>query len=108
MKSIMKSEIKVEFSNKSILTDIIQKAYFGDGQMGKLSGKKNYIEVTPELDDVFHTIVRGLHNATIKITNEEIIDGSFRFIINEEDGSVKLYPISIYCVFDDSQKYSFY
>lgn len=108
MKALMKSEIKVEFNNSDVLGDLIKKAYFENGQMGKLLGKKNYIEVTPDLDDVLHTIVKGLHNATIKITNNDIVDGTFRFIIDEnENGSIKIYPINIYCVFENS-KYCFY
>ncbi len=104
----MRSEIKVEFDNKEILTDLIQKAYFEDGQMGRLSGQKNYIEVTPEVDEVLHTVVKGLNNATIRIINHDLIDGTFRFIIHEDDGSIKIYPISIFCVIDESKKYSFY
>jgi len=102
----MKSEIKIEFSNSKILETLIQKSYFKEGQLGRLSGK-DYIEVTPELDDIVHTIVKGLNNATIKITNNDIIDGTFRFIIEDKDNVIKLFPISIFCVEDD-KKYFFY
>ena len=101
----MKSELKVEYVNKDALEELIQKAYFAKGQMGKLLGQKNYIQITPE-DDVMYTIVNGLNNATIKVTNEELIEGSIRFIIDESDG-VKLYPVSIYCV-NEEERYSFY
>ena len=104
----MKSEIKVEFNNKEILNNLIQKAYFDEGQKGRLSGQKNYIELTPQMDDILHTIVKGLNNATIKITNSDIIDGSFRFIIEDIDDTIKLFPISMFCIVDENKKYSFY
>lgn len=104
----MKSEIKIEFNNTEILNNIIQKCYFEDGQMGKLLGQSNFIEITNEIDDILHTIVKGLNNATIKVTNNEIIEGSLRFIINEEDDTIKLFPISIFCVIDNNNRYSFY
>jgi len=101
----MKSELKVEYINKDALEELIQKAYFKKGQMGKLFGQKNYIQITPD-DDFMYTVVNGLNNATIKVTNEELIDGSLRFIIDESDG-VKIYPVSIYCINED-ERYSFY
>jgi hypothetical protein len=104
----MKSEIKVEFNNKEILNHLIQKAYFDEGQKGRLSGQRNFIELTPEIDDILHTIVKGLHNATIKITNQDLIDGTFRFIIEDENDTIKLFPISMFCVIDENKKYSFY
>jgi hypothetical protein len=104
----MKSEIKIEFSNKEILNQLIQKSYFENGQLGRLSGSKTYIEITPEIDDIVHTIVKGLNNATIKITNSDIIDGSFRFIVEEKNEKIKLIPISIFCIEDENNKYSFY
>lgn len=103
----MKSEIKVEFTHKKVLKDLIQKSYFKDGQKGKLAGQKNYIEVTPEFDDVLHTIIKGLNNITIKVINPEIIDGSFRFIISEEKDTIKIYPISTFCILEE-ERYSFY
>ena len=90
----MKSEIKVEFNNNEILKHLIQKAYFEEGQKGRLSGQKNYIELTPQVDDILHTIVKGLHNATIKISNQDMIDGTLRFIIEDENNTIKLFPIS--------------
>ena len=104
----MKSEIKVEFNNNEILKHLIQKAYFEEGQKGRLSGQKNYIELTPQVDDILHTIVKGLHNATIKISNQDMIDGTLRFIIEDENNTIKLFPISMFCVIDENKKYSFY
>jgi hypothetical protein len=103
----MKNEIKVEFSNKEILNNLIKKSYFEGGQMGRLLGQKNFIELTPQVDDVVHTVAKGLHNVTIRLTNSELIDGTFRIIVEDQNGSIKLIPISIFCIIDN-QKYSFY
>ena len=104
----MKNEIKVEFGNKEILENLIKKSYFEGGQMGRLLGQKNFIQLTPQVDDVVYTVAKGLHNATIKLTNSELIDGTFRFIVEDVDDSVKLIPISKFCIVDENQKYSFY
>jgi hypothetical protein len=104
----MKNEIKVEFSNKQILNDLIQKAYFENGQMGRLLGQKNWINLTPQIDDVVYTVAKGLHNATIRLTNTELIDGTFRFIVEDINDEVKLIPVSMFCIVDENQKYSFY
>jgi hypothetical protein len=104
----MRNEIKVEFSNKEILNTLIQKSYFEGGQMGRLLGQKNFIELTPQVDDVVYTVAKGLHNATIKLTNSELIDGTFRFIIEDINDEIKLIPISMFCIVDENEKYSFY
>lgn len=103
----MKNELKVEFSNKEILKNLIQKSYFEEGQMGRLLGKNNFIELTPQVDDVVYTVAKGLHNATIKLTNSELIDGTFRFIVEDQNDQVKLIPISMFCVIEN-EIYSFY
>ncbi len=103
----MKHEIKIEFSNTEELKKIIEKAYFEQGLAGKIIGKNNFIKINEEEDDVNHTIFKGLNNATVKITNSEIIDGTMRFIIDETNDELRLYPISIYCV-KENEKYTFY
>lgn len=103
----MKHEIKVEFSNGEILKKIIEKAYFEEGLSGKIIGKENFIIVNEEVDDVSYAIFKGLNNATVKITNLEVIDGSMRFMIDETSGELRLYPISIYCV-KEEERYTFY
>lgn len=102
---MVKHEIKVEISQAENLRNIIEKAYYEDGFGGKLIGKKHYL-VIDEDDDVNYTIFKGLNNATVKVTNEEVIDGSMRFVVDESEGDIRLYPISIYCVKED--RYSFY
>lgn len=104
----MKSEIKIEFSKTKELEKVIKKAYFEEGYLGKLLTKNNFIEVTEELDDILYTVVKGLNNATVKLSNSDIIDGSCRFIIDDTGSNPKLYPISMYCIVDDNKKYIFY
>ena len=104
----MKSEIKIEFSNNKELKKVIQKAYFEEGYLGKLLTQHNYIEITPKVDDILYTVVKGLNNATIKITNTDIIDGSCRFIVDDTGENPKIYPISMYCIVDENKKYIFY
>ncbi len=99
-----KHEIKVEISKTEELKTIIEKSYFEEGISGKILGKKYFLTID-ESDDVNFSIFKGLNNATVKVTNEEIIDGSLRFVIDETDG-IRLYPISIYCIKED--KYIFY
>jgi hypothetical protein len=103
----MKSELKIDYKNSDVLKELIQKSYFDDGQMGTLKGNKNSISVKTS-DDVLHTILKGLGNSTIKLMNEELIDGSFRFIVDENKDEINLYPISVYCITLDDGRYSFY
>ena len=95
---MIKHEIKVEFSNTEALKNLINKAYFEEGYMGKIMGKDHFIKVDEATDDVAYTIFKGLNSVTAKITNEEVIDGAMRFMIDETQGEVRLYPISIYCI----------
>lgn len=104
---MIKHEIKVELEHSETLKNIIEKAYFEEGMKGKILGKKNFIKIE-ESDDINHTIFKGLNGATVKIQNEELIDGSMRFMVDETKGEVRLYPISIYCIKDENDKYIFY
>ena len=104
---MLKHEIKVEFSNSEVLKTIIEKAYFEEGNLGKIQGKSNYFILNESVDEEAHSIIKGLHNATIKLSNIDVIDGSMRFIVEENADEIKLYPISIYCI-KEEYKYSFY
>ena len=103
----MKHEIKVEFSNSNALKQIIEKAYFEEGLVGKILGQTHFIKVDESVDEICFAIFKGLNNTTIKITNSEVIDGSMRFMIDETNDEIRIYPISIYCVKEDNL-YSFY
>jgi hypothetical protein len=100
---MVKHEIKIPFHNREELKTLIQKSYFEEGNQGKLLGRKNFIKI----DDVNHAIFKGLNNITVKITNEDVIDGSMRFVVEEKSDEIRLYPISIYAI-PDGEKYIFY
>lgn len=101
----MKYEIKIDFKDTQTLESVIQKSYFEDGTLGKLVGKKTSI-VIDQADPLF-TVFKGLNNMTVKLTNESMIDGSMRCVVDETPEAVNLFPINNFCVVED-QKYSFY
>lgn len=101
----MKYELKIEFKDNQQLEQVIQKSYFEDGTLGKLIGKKSHVKIEP--DDVLFLVFKGLNNLTIKLINEEMIDGSMRCIVDESETTINLYPINNYCIIED-EKYSFY
>ena len=101
---MVKHEIKVEFENSEILKTIIEKAYFEEGNLGKITGNNNFFVLDPS-EEIYETL-KGLNNATVKLSND-IIDGSMRFLVEENGDEIKLFPISIYCIKEDD-KYSFY
>jgi len=103
---MIKHEIKVEFSNTEILKSLIEKSYFEEGDRGKIIGKENFIKIDDETD-VDYIIFKGLNNATVKIYNEDLIDGYLQFLIDETHEEIRLYPISIYCI-KEQNKYLFY
>ena len=104
---MVKHEIKVECSATEALREIIEKAYFIEGLNGKIQGKENYMVLDENIDEISYTVLKGLHNATVKIVNNEIIDGTMRFMVDESNGDLRIYPISIYCIKED-EKYIFY
>lgn len=103
---MVKHEIRVELKKTEEIQKLIQLAYFEEGFGGKIIGKKHFLSITQE-DDVNWTIFNGLHNSTVKVVNEDIIDGTMRFVIDESEGEVRLYPISIYCI-KEEERYIFY
>lgn len=103
---MVKHEIRVELKKTEEIQKLIQLAYFEEGFGGKIIGKKHFLSITQE-DDVNWTIFNGLHNSTVKVVNEDIIDGTMRFVIDESESEVRLYPISIYCI-KEEERYIFY
>lgn len=103
---MIKHEIKVEISSTDALQSLIEKAYFEEGQMGRIMGKDYFLPID-ESDDVNYTIFKDLDGATAKIWNKDIIDGTMRFMVNHKDNQIKLTPISIYCIKEEG-KYIFY
>ncbi len=102
----MKHEIKIEFTDSKSLQALIEKAYFEQGTMGRIKGQDHFLRID-ESDDVLHTVFKGLNNATVKILNDDLIEGSMRFLIDETSGEIRIYAVSIFCV-KDEDKYSFY
>ena len=100
----MKNEIKIQFDDSKKLSKVIQRSYFEDGTLGKLS-KKDTLTIPKE--DVLYTILKGMNNLTVKVLNAELVDGSMRFIITEKNDKITLSPISIYCI-KEGDRYSFY
>ncbi len=100
----MKNELKIEFDNDKILRNFIEKAYYKEGDRGKLKGKHS---LTIEEGDVMWTILNGMNNLPIRIINEELIDGSMRFIVDESKGDVRIIATSIYCI-TEKDRYIFY
>jgi hypothetical protein len=103
---MVKHEIKIELEKSTELLNLIQKAYYEEGLHGKILGKDHYITIEKE-DDVNWTIFSGLNNATVKISNSDVIDGNMRFVVDESNDEIRLYPISIYCI-KEEEKYIFY
>jgi stalled ribosome rescue protein Dom34 len=102
----MKHELKIEFKEISQLEEVIQGSYFNEPNNGKLIGKKHSININQE--DPLFIAFKGLNNNTVKILNEELIEGSMRcIVVHEEISKIELFPINNYCIIQD-QKYSFY
>jgi hypothetical protein len=103
---MVKHEIRVELEKSNEILSLIEKAYFEEGLGGKILGKEHYLTIDKE-DEINWTIFSGLHNTTVKISNTDVIDGTMRFVIDESEEEIKLYPISIYCIKEDD-RYIFY
>jgi hypothetical protein len=101
----MKYELKIEFKDNQQLEEVIQKSYFEDGTLGKLVGKKSFITINS--DDPLFIVFKGLNNMTVKLINESMIDGIMRFVVDEQQENINLFPINNYCIVEDT-KYSFY
>jgi hypothetical protein len=101
----MKYELKIDFKDNKQLEKVIKKTYFDDGNLGKLIGKKEFLTILK--NDPLFIVFKGLNNITVRLTNEEMIDGIMRFVVDENDKNIKLYPVNNYCIIED-KKYSFY
>ena len=88
----MKYELKIEFKDNQQLEKVIQKSYFEDGTLGKLVGKKDFLTIDSE--DPLAIIFKGLNNITVKITNDEMIEGTMRCIVDEQESQINLFPRS--------------
>jgi hypothetical protein len=103
---MVKHEIRVEMKSTDSLSQLIERAYDIKDGKGTIKGNRHALEVCPNNDKELHTILTGLHMSTVKVTNNELIDGNLRFMVFEEGSSITLSPISIYCIKED--KYIFF
>lgn len=100
----MKYELKIEIRDSKKLRSVIEESYFDEKNYGKITKKVPFII---DKDDPLYIVFKGLNNITIRITNEELIEGSIRFIVDESSDVINLFPFSTYCIIEN-QKYSFY
>lgn len=100
----MKYEMKIEFDKKNELKKVIESCYFDDNN-GKLRPCDSHLTIGK--NDPIYIMLKGLNNMTVRITNEELIDGCSRFVVDEKENEIKLIPCSIYCIIENN-KYSFY
>jgi hypothetical protein len=96
----MKHELKIEYKDTKTFSNFIKSCY----DNGVLVNKNAKIIFDKKSN--FYNLCKGLSNHTIRLTNEELIDGSLRFSIQEEKDIIVLYPCSIIYEMDDN-KYSF-
>lgn len=96
----MKNELKIDFKETQILKQLLQDTY----NEGVISNTKN--KIVFEEDTINYQLCKGLHNLTVRLWNDELIDGSLRCIIQEEESHISLYPCSIHYEIDNN-KYSF-
>ncbi len=97
--------MKIEFKDEIQLKEVIEKSYFEGDNNGKLIGKVSYVTINNE--NPLFIAFKGLNNATVKLLNEKLIEGSLRCVIDEKEDTINLYPINNYCIIEQS-KYSFY
>ena len=100
----MKHEMKIEYDKKKDLKNVIEKSYFSENN-GKLYGQKHCLKIDKK--DPIYIMLKGLNNMTIRLTNEDIIDGCVRFVVDEHNNHINLFPCSIYFIVEN-EKYIFY
>lgn len=103
----MKFEPKLEFKESQELKQIIEKNYFELGDRGKITSKLNRFPLRITKEDPNYIMFKGWNNNIVRLTNDEIMTSSLKFIVEEVQDEVNLYPINTYCVLED-EKYSFY
>ena len=101
----MKYEIKIEYTKTKELKRLLEGCYVFNKKIGNINNSEKHLEITPS--DMIFNYLKGLNNMTIRIFNDDIIDGTCRFVIDESEDIIKLIPCSIYCTIEHG-KYSFY
>lgn len=96
----MKYDIKIEFKDTKLLLEFINSSY----NNGYLSDRTKTLDFSK--DTQIYSLCKGLSNHIARIWNDEILDGTLRFIIKENNDSVSLCPCSIHYEMDNN-KFSF-
>ena len=97
---MMKYELKIEFREIDIFVSFLKKTY----QNGVLFDRTQQLEF--DKDSNIYSICKGLANLCVRLSNDELIDGSLRFIITESEDKIFLTPCSLYYEYENN-KYSF-
>jgi hypothetical protein len=103
----MKFEPKLEFKESKDLKELIEKNYFELGDRGKITRKNKLSPLRITKEDPNYIMFKGWNNNIVRLTNDEIMTSSLKFIVEEEQDLVNLFPINTYCIIED-EKYSFY
>ena len=85
----MKYDIKIDFKDIKILSRYIKSVY----NNGYLIDKSKPLEIAE--NSFIFPLCKGLTNHTVRLCNEELIDGSLRLIIEEHSNVILLYPASM-------------
>jgi hypothetical protein len=93
----MKYELRIEIKDTGRFLDLIKKSY----KNGFLADKNQKL-IYDNQSHIFH-LCKGLTNLTARLYNEEIIEGTIKFLISEEQNCVYLYPCSLYCEFENNR-----
>jgi len=96
----MKHELRFEFKDTKTLLAFVKSCYDNGVLVDRT--KKMTFEKTSHI----YSLCKGLSNLSVRIWNDEIIDGTMRFIIDEHSENIDLYPCSIIYEMDNN-KYSF-
>tara|TARA_B110000858_G_C17768895_1_gene458514 strand:- start:602 stop:910 length:309 start_codon:yes stop_codon:yes gene_type:complete len=102
----MKQELRLNFNEDKILQEIIKKCYFDSDNLGKINGNKNYFNIKKDSDT--YNELDGLDNIVVKFENDRMLEGVIRCLIKNENGELRAYPVSIYCIKLENGFYSFY
>ena len=100
----MKYDIKLDFKNSKILIDLIKNSYTNG-----ILNDTSFCLILDKTTEIQQTSV-GLDNIFVRLNNENIIDGYLKMLLKEDidNHTIKLYPISLYCDYDEkTKKYSF-
>jgi hypothetical protein len=102
----MKQELRLKFDNDESLKDVIEKTYFDDDNNGKIRGYDNYFLIEKE-SDIYEQLI-GSDNITVKFESDNLVEGFIKCLVKDYNGTIKSYPISIYCIKTENDMYSFY